>query len=335
MKPEQFAWARNPIGAAPLRRPGSVRRTTSIDTHWPDGFGEPMIMEGHARDVLTPLLGGAPEILADGGYTITASPLREILAIDVTPPRDNAQKMVGIRAGGASRNALSQIMGADRGTPLFQIMDDFAGASLVSGWIWSRWQTDWVSLLQKAGPQLAGRARTMEGVCTGFSPGASSLTEEGMPIHDGQSHTIVGTLIHPDDPDGWHPLAEQSGTQMRRARRIDVWRADGLIHVDAGFQDSGLMPDGQRSAVHEYVVTAIVDPAAMTLLSITADPRILPYRECPGAVRHIQKMVGHPITGFRNDVLETLPGILGCTHLNDVLRALADVPVLAASLPAG
>jgi hypothetical protein len=32
-------------------------------------------------------------------------------------------------------------------------------------------------------------------------------------------------------------------------------------------------------------------------------------------------------------VLETLPSTLGCTHLNDVLRALADVPELAGLLP--
>jgi hypothetical protein len=33
-------------------------------------------------------------------------------------------------------------------------------------------------------------------------------------------------------------------------------------------------------------------------------------------------------------VLERLRGPLGCTHLNDMLRALADVPDLARHLPA-
>ena len=44
-------------------------------------------------------------------------------------------------------------------------------------------------------------------------------------------------------------------------------------------------------------------------------------------------MIGHKVTDFRNDVLETLPGTLGCTHLNDVLRSFADVPKLAKYLP--
>jgi hypothetical protein len=43
-------------------------------------------------------------------------------------------------------------------------------------------------------------------------------------------------------------------------------------------------------------------------------------------------MVNQRIGDFRNSVLEILPGTLGCTHLNDVLRALADVPVLAQRL---
>jgi len=38
------------------------------------------------------------------------------------------------------------------------------------------------------------------------------------------------------------------------------------------------------------------------------------------------------VAGFRNSVREALPGVLGCTHLNDVLRALADVPRLAQAL---
>ena len=61
-------------------------------------------------------------------------------------------------------------------------------------------------------------------------------------------------------------------------------------------------------------------------MNVIADPRILPYAECPAAALNVQRLVGHAVDEFRQDVIETLPGILGCTHLNDVLRALADVP---------
>jgi hypothetical protein len=119
---------------------------------------------------------------------------------------------------------------------------------------------------------------------------------------------------------------------MRRARRIDLSRDGDLLRVDVGFQDSGSNPRGTRTAIHEYRVHAEIDPATMTLVSLQALPLILPFRECPGASVKVGRLVGHEVAGLRDDVLATLPGTLGCTHLNDVLRALADVPTLARAL---
>ena len=44
-------------------------------------------------------------------------------------------------------------------------------------------------------------------------------------------------------------------------------------------------------------------------------------------------MVGEPVGEFRQAVLDTLIGTVGCTHLNDVLRAFADIPSLVRMLP--
>jgi hypothetical protein len=41
-------------------------------------------------------------------------------------------------------------------------------------------------------------------------------------------------------------------------------------------------------------------------------------------------MIGTPLRELRQEVLERLRGTLGCTHLNDVLRALAEVPQMLA-----
>ena len=172
----------------------------------------------------------------------------------------------------------------------------------------------------------------MEGVCTGFAPGSSALMPDGTPVLEYRSSASVGALVNPADPDGWHKLSEQTGIAMRRARRLDLWVDDGLLHVDLGFQDSGTAPDGGRVAVHEYVVTATVDPATMTVASLEADPRILPYRECPGATANITRLIGQPVASLRGSVLEILPGPLGCTHLNDVLRSLSDLATLAVPL---
>jgi hypothetical protein len=117
---------------------------------------------------------------------------------------------------------------------------------------------------------------------------------------------------------------------MRRSRRIDVYVGD-VIQINSFFQDSTTVPHGGRIAVHEYQVdaTASLDGE---LLSIVADPRVLPFAECPLAAINVDHMVGTPMRNLRLSVLDRLKGTAGCTHLNDVLRALAEVPILAGPL---
>jgi len=333
MAAQAFPLARNPAGPAPPRRPGSVRRTSTIETTWPEGYGKPMLMQGRARDLLTPVDGSAPRILAEDHFTILASPTREILSIEVSPDRPHAQQLVGVRAGGQSRRTLAEIMTEERekGTPLYLLLDDFAGASLVAGWAWSRWIPDWRTRMAEAGARsTAGRHGQMEGVCTGFAPGSSALLSDGTGEIKDQNCMPVPSLINPDDPMGWHQFRTQEGVGKRRARRIDVWRDGDVLEIDIGFQDSATSPDGgDRIAIHEYVVRARAqgDPSRLTDLSV--DPCILPFRECPGAVQQAQRMLDAPLLEMRDKVLETLPGTLGCTHLNDVLRSMAETPRLA------
>lgn len=331
--PQQFPFARQSAGHAPLRRPGSVRRTTSIDSDWPDGYGQPWDMVGRARDLLTPADGSAPQVLAAAQYRIKASPLREILSIEATPDQPRLQELIGVRAGRDSRLALTGTLGDLRGTPLYQVLDDFAGASLVAGWIWSRWMNDWPENMRSAPMRSnAGRAGKMLNICTGFAEGGSSLNADGSTNHASQSFAEVGPLEHPDDPIGWHTMPFQEGPQKRRARRIDLWRDGATIMVDAAFQDSGSNPEGSRTAIHEYRVFAEIDAATSRLIALQVLPMILPFRECPGASVKATRMIGQDVTTFRDSVVEVLPSTLGCTHLNDVLRALADVPRLARSL---
>lgn len=330
--PAQYPWARQSAGVAPVRRPGSVRRTTSIDTTWQDGVASNRDMRGIARDLLTPAHSGSPTILDEATFHILASPIREILAIETTPDHPRLQEMVGVRAGGASRLALSARLGDVRGSCLYQLLDDFAGASLVAGWIWSQWTDDWVRRTSESGQRsTAGKGGVMTDICSGFATGSSALGEGGRPDHVNQSSTIVGPLINPDDRLGWHDMPDQQGHAQRRARRIDVWLSDAGIEAEAGFQDSGPNPLGSRTAIHEYAVRMTVAGDG-TISALTAAPLILPYRECPGASRNVDRLLGTPVAALRESVLETLPGPLGCTHLNDVLRALADVPALAEAL---
>lgn len=326
---------RNPGGPSPLRRAGSVRRTSTLDTSWPEGYGQPMLMTGRARDLLTPADGSTPKVLAEGDYKILASGRREVLSISTSADLPALQRLVGQRGGGNLRALLAEIVPEERvaGTPLYLILDDFSGASLVAGWAWSRWRDSW---MPKPGdgsqPSTAGKGGQMEGICSGFRPGSTALNPDGTSNSTIQSSAAVPSLLNPDDPLGWHPLADQVGVGMRRARRIDVWREDGAITVDMTFQDSATSPNGGRVAVHEYLARATVDPATLKLKAFSADPRVLPYRECPSAVPHAQRIIGAHLPDLRLKVLEVLPGILGCTHLNDVMRSLAEVPQMLGAL---
>lgn len=259
---------------------------------------------------------------------------RRIDAIEVSPAHDHAALLVGIRAGGASRAALGERMVDIQGTPLYQLLDDFAGASLVANWIWTRWSDDWLENQEQrmAEASSAGKGPAVN-ICTGFAEGASSLRPGNKIEVMNQSTTDVGLLENPDDLLSWHEMPIQSGPRKRRARRIDLWREDDLIKVDAGFQDSGSNREGGRTAIHEYRIHAEIDVRTGILVALQAIPQILPFQECPGAAVKATRMIGQEVASFRTAVIETLPGVGGCTHLNDMLRSLADVPYLARQLP--
>jgi hypothetical protein len=325
---------RNSAGAAPTRPPRSIRRTSSIDTTWPDGRAGNMLMIGRARDAVTGVQGSPPKECAEDSFRARLQWDRTIVEIDADPVRPTIRRLVGARGGGYLRKALDELLPEERkaATPLHLILDDLAGASLVAGWAWSRWTTEWL-----ARPAASGQAparpvgRKMEGICAGFRPGSSALNSDGTSSGQ-QSHADVIDLRRPDDPDGWHAFTEQAGAVgMRRARRIDVW-LDGLIHIDSAFQDSATNPEGGRTAVHEYGLTATADPNSLKVLSVVAEPRVLPYAECPMAAGNVGRMVGVSLSDLREKVLEDLRGTAGCTHLNDALRSLAEVPALVRRL---
>lgn len=321
----------DPAGHSPLRRPNSVRRTSAIDMTWPEGRGKSMHFHGVARDIFTPPGGGRPELICQDEMMAGIAPDRTIENIEAIPPRDNISGLVGMRGGGYLRQALNEVLPDEqrKGSPLYLLVDDLSGTSLIAGWAWSRWpdydHTDEEDMRRR--DELRAR---MEGICIGFRPGSSALsTEIGSSRHHRASPVVP--LPHPEDPDGWHDLTVHTEVSMRRARRIDVWLDDD-IHIDATFQDSASAPEGGRIAVHEYSLLVSADPANMTIRQIRVRPHVLPYPECPAAMDNVSRIVGKPLLDLRAMVLQELPGIHGCTHLNDAMRSLAEVPVLVGEL---
>ena len=324
---------RNPMGHAPLRRAHSFRRTSSIDVTWPEGYGGPGDFVGVARDVFTRQAGSHPRIVGLGRVHALLGPDRVIREIQTEPRRDGAGLLVGLNGGSTLRKAIDTALPEDSvsGTPLFLLIDDLAGTSLIANWAWSRWADDWlkdfVPVLEHEA--LQARVAKMTDICTGFRTGSAALADiRGLQ----QNCQRVVPLPHPDDALGFHSLTEHKEVSMRRARRIDVWEQHGLIHIDSTFQDSANAPEGGRVAVHEYGLRATADPKTMALCSVQADPRILPYRECPAAAQNVSRLLGTPLGELRSVVLKELRRADGCTHLNDALRALAEIPLMVGAL---
>ena len=320
----------NPV---PVRSNGSVRRTTSIDVSWPDGLDGDRQMIGRARDYLTPPSGGPGRVLAEGEFIARLDEDKTITAITANPAPGNIATLVGERGGGHLRLVLQERMPGliASGDPLYLALDDISGTSLVSAFAWSQWHPDWSHAIRRdmSAAEFEKLMASRANICWGLAEGNSGLQPGGPP--NPVAEADAGDLRNPADPYGWHELYDAEGPGFRRARRIDVSRdsESGLIRVASSFQDSASTKDGGRVAIHEYNLDAVIDPASLEIRAITATPHILPFSECPGVIGSAQRMVGKRITDIRTEVLAQLRGTAGCTHLNDALRALAEVPLLA------
>jgi Protein of unknown function (DUF2889) len=140
----------------------------------------------------------------------------------------------------------------------------------------------------------------------------------------------------PTDPWSWHVTPSLAPDTMRRRRRIDVAPTPrGTFDIDAFYRDSHTAPDGYESVIHEYTVSAEVDPVDARILSCRSVPQVLPWLECPQAAASATRLAGTPLAGLRRHVRAELVGPSTCTHLNDTLRGLEDTPHLIELLARG
>lgn len=326
---------------APARPANSVRRTSSIDVSWPAGEEGDRLFIGRARDYRTPPAGGPGEVIDQGEFRARLTLDKTITAIEASPPLPRIEELLGVRCGNHLRVALREIMPQliEQAAPIYLPLDDLSGTSLVSAFAWSQWHGDWAARLQASMPpeefeqMLASRIN----VCWGLQEGNSGVSGRIDGDRDVAS-ADAGDVRNPADPQGWHDLPENEGPGFRRARRIDVTCDEGagrgsVIRIQAAFQDSAKQRDPKsasgRVAIHEYDIAATADAETLELLTLESTPRILPFAECPGAVHNTQRLIGSRLDDIRNSVLAELRGPQGCTHLNDALRALAEVPRLA------
>lgn len=314
-----------PAGGSPDRLPGSVRRTTSIDLVRPEGLRGPLVITGRGRDLATGT-GGASTVVGEASTEVTVDYLgdRTVTGVRSTPVDPGLQVLVGASAGSGFRRQLAERCPelVRSGSILHQLLDDVTPGTLISG-----------SALARQGFvrfDAEARARLPVDICAGWQDGGAMLdavAETGVPLLGWGP--AAPALEEPGDAVGWHRMEDLPPMSLRRRRRTDLVPGEqGSIHVDARFRDSYWEDDGTETVVHEYGVAATFDPATWELSAIAVVPGPLPAPECPMAVPSAQRLVGVAAPRFRDEVRTSFTGTSTCTHLNDVLRSLADAPIL-------
>ncbi len=321
----------------PPRRPDSVRRTSSLQSVWRVGYEESYRVVGRARDLST---GADDEVLILGEDAVEATVELDgrILALTGNAADRGLERFMGLRSGGELRKALAAEMPEEerQETRLHRLLDDLAGAVFMSVAAWYAWEGGIEGHAERTNALSRG-SRPVEGVCLSYVPGSPAMTDDGRGIDENADHPLAPPPIPSDDPYGFHVLVETDDPNQWRLRRTDLWREADDIVVDAWFQDSSGVQGvaGRRVIFHEYGLVARFDSASLELRSISVTPYVLPYVTCHAAPATAQVLVGRNAGELRRQVLAQLRGTAGCTHLNDMLRALQDITGLSALLADG
>jgi hypothetical protein len=318
-----------PTSGTPPRLPGSLRRTVTTDMLRPEGIRGPLVLVGRGRDLRTGA-DGTPVELGTAGYHATVDfmggwALRDI-ATD--PARPALQQLLGTNVGSGFR---ARVLEADPEIRelsglLHQLLDDVPVTTLVSGHAYG------AGVAAEPGHRLgrAGRPPFGRDMCAGFADGGTIMNDVDA---FGRAPVVTGPAAPPlatNDPWAWHDVPPLPPHAMRRSRRIDVHPGQDPV-VDVLYRDSYVRPDGLETVIHEYTVTMEIDGERHLVRSCEATPRALPWVECPAAAASARRLAGVPLSGLRRHVRQTFSGTSTCTHLNDTLRALEDVPDLLAA----
>ncbi len=328
----------SPSPSPPPRVAGSVRRTSHVDMHWdlPPGSdpftATTLHLRAFARDVRTGV-DGSIALLGQASLDARVNAEGELTQLTVDPTRGDGTTLLGARVGSGFRRLAEACFPHERGTPLGPLLDDLPVAALIAGY--ARVRRAMAAGTSPGDLAPKGSAQQRADVCSGWSADgamiSSVLRGEGLPYRQGP----IAPEPSPGDLDGWHEEPALPPGAMRRRRRIDLQPGstpDAPLHIDTMFRDTWMDLEGREEVLHEYVVQASLTPGRERIETIKADPRVLPFGECPAAGSFVHKLIDSEVAQLRRTVRKTLISIESCTHLNDLLRGLGDVPYLLEQL---
>lgn len=313
-----------PVAASPAEKTtppaaGAVRRTTCITTSRPDGLDGELCLAGSSEDRRD------GELIAAAGMSARVDVHRDaVLELTLNPGLDMAS-LLGISPRRGFRRASTAALSHAGllGAPHHQLLDDVPVVVLVSGSVVAEQIDDPVVMDHRIVQFLD--------VCEGGRSGSTMMTRRSDGTRTPQSRPRTrGNVLA--GVEGWAEVAPLASRQSRRLRRLDVWRSGVDVEFEGFFRDSmvpALGPDqGLETVIHEYSIRGTV-AADDTLAAVTPQSRVLPWPECPAALRSSQRVLGRNVHDFRRLLGSELVGVGTCTHLTDLLRSVEDVPALA------
>ena len=332
--PEQMVTARrpipvetvfaDPIAVTPPRRPHSVRRTTTHESTRPDGFDGPVTLAATGRDLVTGPHGTA-RVVGEAWLEIDAAFADGIVRrLDLHPGEERLAGLVGSSVYAGLRARVEEALPGEMsgGSVRAQLLDDLPTTLMLSG-----------RALRVAGLPMGmsgrGSGSSPVDMCAGWAEGGMAMahrTELGPPLTVGP---VAPPMEDALDPLSWHHVGPLPPWSTRRRRRLDIWDEDGTLRIDPFFRDTFVDEDRIETVVHEWSVTAEVDPVGRRVLSCAASLGPLPFLECPGSAASAGRLAGLDLDDLRRTVRKSFVGPSTCTHLNDTLRSLADVGALS------
>jgi hypothetical protein len=257
-----------------------------------------------------------------------------VLEIVADPPDARLSGLLGANPFVGWRRTVDQLLPSeqDRSSLLYLVLDAVAGWFGLSSFGLAGAPTpEGAPVVFRPGRRMDLSARV--DLCAGWQAGGTLLALLGSGHSGAEFLRPPAPDLQPaDDPLAWHEIDPLPPFAARRRRRIDLVDGDPLT-IDAMFRDTAVEADGLESVMHEYTVTADVDPRTLRIVDADAVPRALPYQECPQAAGSARQLVALDPGNLRRAVGREMRGISTCTHLNELYRTFADIGALAGQLP--
>jgi len=292
-----------------------------------------LVLTGAARDLKTSRGGDTLE-LGTARVRALVGASRALEELDVMPDAETSG-LLGLPVAGGFRAAVDRAVPDERDahSPLYLLLDELPVATLISGYAMLYLRGDALRTEAAEAPPEATPGRGLRSdICSGWRGDGvmmrSVAAGTGVPTPVGPPAPILESS---EDPLGWHLVPTLAAGAMRRRRLVDVG-GDAEFEVTAMFRDTHVDPDGIETVLHEYTLAMVVEQPTQRVRYCEATPRTLPWPECPAAALSARRLEGHRVGELRSLVRTEFHGTSTCTHLNDLLRSLADVEVLIAAL---